>query len=382
MRLGIVFTSVVVVACGAQQVTHAHGPGTCCYKRTFGYDQVWTPQPASPQVMAQSLMMACPDGPCDGSLVPAVVGSAELYAGAVMMPTTVLAPPAPTFRLCVACPPNASVIIDGQKTKAGDRLRQYQLNLSEEKPDRSVEVIVLQGDQDILWKDAIAVKAGGTKTIVVPSKKLQVQTCSVKTRAPASPGLDDLKERLDAIEEQMSAIDKGLKRIEALQPEKLKQKARYLYNRQKLQDERQEIQDERQSFQMEMGEILQARDSALKDKVAEADAKQVERDKMQDARDQLQQRRDGLQTERDQLQQRRDKLQGERDTQQVSRETDYASKQKSLKDQTDKNTKMQTERDQMQDARDKLQRERDALQQARDKLQNERDTLQRARDKH
>lgn len=187
MRLGIVFWSVVVAMCVAQRASQAQGPGTCCYKRTFGYDQTWTPQPASPQVMLQPLVVACPSGLSDGSVVSPMGDGIEGHVGEVMMPQIVVMPSKPIFRLCIACPPNASVIIDGQKTKSGGRIRQYQLELSEANPGRYIEVVILQGNEEIQPREAIWVEPGATRTIVVPSKKRQDQPAAFKQQVDAVP---------------------------------------------------------------------------------------------------------------------------------------------------------------------------------------------------
>lgn len=263
-----------------------------------------------------------------------------------------------SFRLCVACPGNAAVIINGQPTKSSERIREYRLALPDDGEIHPLRIVVLKGTDEVLWEGPIYAKAGGAQTIVVAQKRPS-ETGSDRVAAAAKH--DRVIEKL---EELQSSVDE-------LMPANLKKRAKQL----KADEDAFKARKEKLDKDIE---TLAAREKGIAAREREADR----RDQMQVDRDQLQTRRESLQTERDQLQQRRDKLQGERDTLQSQRETQFTADQKSIADLKAAVTKQQVDTNKLQDERDKLQRERDDLQQRRDKLQNERDTLQQARDKH
>lgn len=304
-----------------------------CPKRTFGYDQPWAPRMTNPVLVASpTLSVSC--SVCS-DMAPLAMNSAPILAATdgsashlVVSPLGVVVLPS-TFRLSVACPGNAVVIIDGQRTTSTDPVRQYELNLPIGVLSKAVEIVVVDQHQRVLKNATINVSVGGTGTLVVSRHPDQASI----TKANATT------QEVSELKSEISELTKDIKALMAIQPKVLSKRKR----------------------------DLDARDLAsIKDQAA--------RDAMQDARN-------TLQDERDALQQRRDKLQSERDALQIGREADFSHQRDALKAEAAKaaslqsvRDKLQIERETLQDARDKLQRERDELQQRRDKLQGERDS--------
>ena len=312
-----------------------------CPKRTFGYNQPWVPRTTNPVWIAQAVVpVACTN--CAEVISTPVISMPVLY-GAVsegvhlaQSPLTVVPYPAP-FSLCVACPENATVIIDGRVGKSTARVRQYELSLPIGIQAKAIRMVVVDQRQKVLWEGRIIATAGESETIVVTKESTndfamqQVTMKEVVTDSATNPSADSAKQEIQELTDEIGLLRKSIGELVATQPKSLKTRKNQLDTREK------EMEQEKNS-----------------------------RDTMQNARDKLQ-------DERDQLQQRRDKLQTERDTLQVARENDFTVKRNSLIELRTNLDKFQQTREKLQDARDALQRERDALQQRRDKLQAERD---------
>lgn len=130
-----------------------------CPKRTFGYGQPWMKPVTAPGPVFDCA--AC-NGP--SSLLP---GPLDFQAGGTVpvIPFVVDSVPVATFQLCVVCPSNAVVIIDGKKTKSTDNVRSFQLQLMP-RQDPRISVHVVQG-QNLLRSETINPFASQSATIIV-----------------------------------------------------------------------------------------------------------------------------------------------------------------------------------------------------------------------
>ena len=74
-----------------------------------------------------------------------------------------------TYHLCIACPTDAVVIIDGRRTFATGKIREFDIPLPPT-ATHDLSVVVLQNDTDILLNDTTKV-TNGARTIVIPAPK-------------------------------------------------------------------------------------------------------------------------------------------------------------------------------------------------------------------
>lgn len=203
---------------------------TGCMKRTFGYNQIWVPQQASPATAVQPLI-ACTAvaSPWQCGMQPYAIGAATTNPTALYsaVPVSAEIEIVPAFRLCVACPGNASVIINGHPTQSTDRIREYNLRLPTHNQIHDVRLVVLQNPERVLWDGLIHAAAGGTQTVVVSqNRQSDPNAVSVGTQPPANQN-HSLQESAAAMKSLESKIDKLI----AIQPATLKKRARDLDKR-------------------------------------------------------------------------------------------------------------------------------------------------------
>lgn len=131
------------------------------------------------------------------------------------------------FRLCVVCPKDAVVIINGRLTSSTERIRQYEISV----PGRMLEldVLVLQDGLEPILNDRMPATAGLSKTVVVPSV--------------VSAELKKLRSTAEALEARKREVDK-------------------------LQDERDTLQLQRDKLQIERDQLQMRRDQLQKERDA------------------------------------------------------------------------------------------------------------------
>lgn len=181
---------------------------TECQRPTFGYGQPWVKPMAGPMVVGH--VVGCPT--CVYS-----AGTAYVSSGVVLdssseqssvvgetFPLMVIEAPR-TFRLCVSCPANAVVVVDGHVTKSTKAVREYELNLPITGPNqRPVTLMVLRPGKDVLWQGAITAYAGGSSTVVANPGSTMVLN---------SPSPHVLR-NLEQIERGMKATDDKIRQLQ------------------------------------------------------------------------------------------------------------------------------------------------------------------------
>lgn len=135
------------------------------------------------------------------------------------------------FRLCVVCPKDAVVIINGRVMSSTEKIRQYDIAVP--KPMIDLDVLVLRDGLEPVLHDQMAGVSGLSKTIVVPNM-VSDELNKLQSTAKA------FEARKDEVDKLQNARNKEQDARDALQQQ-----------RDKLQTERDQLQSRRDKLQQE-----------------------------------------------------------------------------------------------------------------------------------
>lgn len=138
------------------------------------------------------------------------------------------------FRLCVVCPKDSVVIINGRVMSSTEKIRQYDISVP--RSILQLEVLVLQDGLDLLLHDVVPAIPGESRTILVPSV--------------ISAELKKLRSTAEALEARKREVDK-------LQAERNKHQD----ERDKLQQHRDQLQSERDALQSRRDKLQTERET-------------------------------------------------------------------------------------------------------------------------
>lgn len=158
------------------------------------------------------------------------------------------APKAP-FRLCIACPLDAQVIVDGRLTKTIGTIREYDLQLPDSGKPYVIRVVVLDDSAELLLDEKITAVSGLSETVLIPRRKPKAQATAPKTAPAPAPTTD--------------------------QPNNAQTNPAGTISAETLQKQRDALQDARDKLQRERDELQVRRDKLQ----AERDTLQISREK-------------------------------------------------------------------------------------------------------